>query len=222
VFPVLMCRNLRRSFPGPWGSLDVLRGVDLSVEAGEVVAILGPSGSGKSTLLHLLAGLDSSPAGEIYWQDFAVHTVHPRELSVERARRIGLIFQHHYLLEELSALENVLLPGMIQGQVDRSRAEALVHEVGLDLQAQALPRTLSGGERQRVAVARSLYSRPTLLLADEPTGSLDSISARAVFDLIVALVRRHGMAVVLVTHDSGLVQGVDRRFELSAGSLIPA
>jgi predicted ABC-type transport system involved in lysophospholipase L1 biosynthesis ATPase subunit len=218
--PVLACRGLTRTFATPAGPIEVLRGVDLAVHAGEVVAILGPSGSGKTTLLHLLAGLDRPSGGEIAWGDVPVHTTLPRDLAVLRARRVGLVFQDPHLLADLDAHANVLLPGRIAGRIDRQRASALLRAVGLDARAGARPATLSGGERQRVALARALYADPPLILADEPTGSLDRVTARSVFDLLVRVARERGTAVVMVTHDEGLVRDVDARYRLRDGSLL--
>ncbi len=201
--------------------VEVLRGVDLEVDAAEVVAILGPSGSGKSTLLHLLAGLDVPTGGRIYWGDLAVHEKRPQALADVRARRIGLIFQHHYLLEDLTVLENVTLPGRIRGAVDLARGRELVASVDLGSREHAYPRTLSGGERQRVAVARALYAKPPVVLADEPTGSLDRANAVAVYQLLLGLARDEQTAVVLVTHDAGLVAGLARRYALEEGRLRP-
>lgn len=220
--PVLACRALARTFATAAGPLPVLRGVDLTVRAGEVVAVLGPSGSGKTTLLHLLAGLDRPTAGEIHWGELAVHERPPRDLAEVRAQRVGLVFQDPHLLPELDALANVTLPGRIRGRADAARGAELLRSVGLAERLRARPATLSGGERQRVAVARALYADPPLVLADEPTGSLDRANARAVFGLLVRLARERGRAVVLVTHDEGLVQDVDARYRLEDGRLASA
>lgn len=214
--------GLTRSFEVPGGTLSILRGVDLTVHSAQVVAILGPSGSGKSTLLHLLGGLDRPTAGEIRWGDERIDALPQRILARERAGRLGLIFQQHYLLEDLTVLENVTLPGRITGRLDPGRGEALLARVGLSERATFLPRRLSGGERQRVAVARSLYSRPQVVLADEPTGSLDRSSAQDVYNLLALLAREEGSAVVMVTHDEGLVRDVDARFTLTKGVLQPS
>lgn len=197
-----------------------MRGVDLSVFEAQVVAILGPSGSGKSTLLHLLGGLDRPTAGEIYWGGRRIDALSQKLLARERAQRLGLVFQQHYLLEDLNVLENVTLPGRIRGRVDRARGEALLARVGLVERATFLPKRLSGGERQRVAVARSLYSRPQVILADEPTGSLDRASAAEVYALLAQLAREERSAVLMVTHDEGLVTGVDARYMLERGVLV--
>ncbi len=216
---VLGTRGLTRRFATPAGPLDVLNGVDLEVAAGEVVAISGPSGSGKSTLLHLLAGLDRPTAGEVRWGDMAVHDLAPDAAARARNGRVGLVFQHHHLLADLSAHENVTLPGRVQGRVDVARGDALLEAVGLTGRRDARPRTLSGGERLRVAVARALYARPAVVLADEPTGSLDRASADAVVDALLAAAAADATAVVLVTHDALVAARADRRAHLDGGRL---
>ena len=218
---VLECRDLVRRYPGPNGGLEVLSGASLRVDAGDVVAVLGPSGSGKSTFIHLLAGLDSPDAGEVWWGELALHHRRPQSLAAERARTLGLIFQNHYLLKELSLLENVMLPGRILGELDEARARALLARVGLEARQGAVPGRVSGGERQRAAVARALALQPRLLLADEPTGSLDRKNARDVFELLLELAREQGTAVVMVTHDEELVRPVERRYRLARGRLEP-
>lgn len=192
----------------------------MHLHPGEIVAILGPSGSGKSTLLHLLAGLDRPTAGEIYWGEARIDTLPQKELAKRRAKRLGLVFQQHYLLDDLTVLENVSLPGRIVGEVDEARAWELLARVGLRERAEFLPHKLSGGERQRVAVARSLYSHPAVVLADEPTGSLDRLSAKDVYALLAQVAVEQQSAVLMVTHDEGLVADVDRRYHLERGVLV--
>ena len=221
TLPTLSCEHVKRTFRAAQ-DVSVLKGVNLSVNASEVVAILGPSGSGKTTLLHLLAGLDRPTAGKIYWADVPVHEASKDKLAALRLSRVGLVFQHHYLLEELTVLENVTLSGRLRGQVDKSRAETILAAVGLEARRDFLPKKLSGGERQRVAVARALYPNPDLIFADEPTGSLDRLSAKNVYELLVALAREEGSSVVMVTHDEGLVEDVDARYRLEDGVLISA
>jgi lipoprotein-releasing system ATP-binding protein len=218
---VLEAESLTRSYPTPGGLLPILRGVDLAVRAGEAWAIQGPSGSGKSTLLHLLAGLDRPTAGRVRWGDLDVAALPERRVARERLLRVGLVFQRHHLLEELSAVENVSLPGRIGGRVDVARAQALLALVGLAGRADFVPARLSGGERQRVAVARALYAHPSVVLADEPTGNLDRDAAAAVGDALLAAARAEGAAVVIVTHDDRLAARVDRRAVLAAGRLQP-
>jgi lipoprotein-releasing system ATP-binding protein len=217
--PILSCQSLTRSFVAGDERIDVLRGADLELREGEVVAVLGPSGSGKSTLLHLLAGLDTPTSGTIFWGDFPVHEYPPQALAARRSRTLGLVFQQHYLLEDMNVLDNVTLPGRIHGRLDKAQGRRLLESVGLAHRAEYLPRLLSGGERQRVAVARALYGEPKVVLADEPTGSLDRENARNVYHLLVELARERRVAVVMVTHDEGLVTDTDRRYRLQAGRL---
>lgn len=219
--PALVCKNVHRTFETPSQRVEVLKGVSLEVDRAEVVAILGPSGSGKSTLLHLLGGLDKPTSGEVHWGEVAVHATSQHDLARLRLREVGLVFQNHYLLEDLTVFENVTLSGRIAGRIDEARAAQLLDAVGLSGRRDFLPRKLSGGERQRVSVARALYPNPNIVLADEPTGSLDRVSAKAVYELLVRLARDEGSAVVMVTHDEGLVTDVDRRYILQDGVLVP-
>lgn len=203
---VLTCSNLERRFAAPGGPVEVLAGASLELAAGEVVAVLGPSGSGKSTLLHLLGGLDRADAGQIWWGDFPVHEHTPSQLSERRARYVGLVFQNHYLLSDLTLLENVSLPSRIIGHPDEERATELLTQVGLEHRLHHTPSRVSGGERQRAAVARALALRPALILADEPTGSLDRQRATDVLELLLDLAAQQRASVVIVTHDESLMR----------------
>lgn len=216
----LECRDLHRTFTTNSQTISVLKGVNLNVNAGEVVAILGPSGSGKSTLLNLLAGLDTPTKGEIYWSKTPVHKSSSNALAKLRLTELGLVFQDHYLLEDLNVLENVSLSGRLSHLINEQRALRLLAAVGLENRSSFLPKKLSGGERQRVAVARALYAKPKMILADEPTGSLDRQNARAVYEILVDLARLEQTAVLMVTHDEGLVTHVDRRYYLADGVLL--
>lgn len=219
---VLTSKGVSRSFRAPGGDVEVLSGATLDVAAGEVVAVLGPSGSGKSTLLHLYGGLDRPDAGEIWWGDLPVHAHTPSDLSERRAHYVGLVFQNHYLLSDLTLLENVALPSRIIGRPDEERARELLTRVGLEHRLDFPPSRVSGGERQRASVARALALRPKLLLADEPTGSLDRHRAEEVFDLLLDLAAEERAAVVVVTHDEGLVGSRPvRRVRLVEGRLEP-
>jgi len=204
VRPVLEARGLGYSY----GNGPLFRGLSFALGPGEALALLGPSGSGKTTLLHLVAGLLPFQEGEVYWEGEAIRGVPEARLARRRLSFLGLVFQHHFLLPELTALENVLVPGYLAGQVDRGRAWALLEALGLKEKAHLLPQRLSGGERQRVAVARALYLKPRLLLADEPTASLDRRQAREVLALLRALAREEGAALLLATHDEALVEGL--------------
>lgn len=214
--PVLQARGLVKTYPSGDRRIEVLRGVDFSVGAGESVSIRGESGSGKSTLLHLLAGLDAPDAGELLW-DGAANTGPAR-----RAVFLGMVFQAYYLIPELDARQNVLMAARIAGRLDasaRSRAEELLRRVGLAERAHHLPAHLSGGERQRVALARALINRPRIVLADEPTGNLDESTAHAVMDLLLDLCTQEKVALVLVTHNKDHALRTARRTFLHLGKL---
>ncbi len=212
---VLRAEGLTFSYPG----LRLFSGLDLEVGEGEVRVLLGPSGSGKTTLVHLLAGILEPHGGTVYWGEHPISRW-PEERRVRLRRRfLGLVFQHHYLLPELSALENAMLPGWLLGRPDPARARALLDRLGLSGRARFKPEALSGGERQRVAVARALYARPRLLLADEPTGALDPGNARAVLEALLSLAQEEGAAVLLATHDERLVSGLPG-WRLVAGRLV--
>ena len=202
----------------------VLRGVDLSIERGESIAILGPSGSGKSTLLHVLGTLEPPTSGRVLWEGEDVSSWDLDALARFRNEKIGFVFQHHYLLPQCSAFENVLVPTLPAGKtIDRgaveARARELLERVGLGARLTHRPAQLSGGERQRVAVVRALINEPELVLADEPTGSLDEDSADGLGELLVELNREHGVALVVVTHSRRLGERMGRVLELRAGKL---
>ena len=215
----LACREIYRSFKSGNETIEILKGVNLELAESEVIAILGPSGSGKTTLLNLLAGLDRPSSGEIFWADVAVHNATNNELAKLRLSELGLIFQNHYLLEDLNVFDNVSLSGRLMGKLDRARTNQIIEAVGLENRKNYFPKKLSGGERQRVAVARALYAKPKIILADEPTGSLDRASAKAVYALLVELARHEGSSVIMVTHDEGLVKDLDKRYRLIDGKL---
>ena len=222
--PVLVARGLVRRLGIGAASREVLRGVDMTIEPGEFVALVGPSGSGKSTLLYLLGGLDHPDAGsvEIAGEDLA--RVNDDALARLRNRLIGFVYQFHFLLPEFSALENVLMPLWARGggrsREDRAWGTGLLDRVGIADKAGKLPRELSGGEQQRVAVARALVNRPRLLLADEPTGNLDSANANAVYELFRELKLGFGQTILVVTHDSEWAARSDRVLRLLDGRLV--
>lgn len=198
--------------------LTILHPLDFSVPAGSVVAIIGPSGSGKSTLLGLIAGLDAPTSGEILIDGVNIAALDEDRLAGLRGEKIGFVFQFFHLVPSLTALENILVPMEIAGRRDaRARAQALLDEVGLHDRGHHYPSQLSGGEQQRIAIARALANDPPLILADEPTGNLDSRNGRHILDLLLEVKRRRGATLVLVTHDPSVAAVADIRLQLRDG-----
>ena len=224
VQPVhLKATGLRRSFPIGNRTVEVLRGIDLEIRRGEAVFLCGASGAGKTTLLYTLAGLERPEAGSVELEGEVLYSKGDSEEARRRNRRIGFVFQGYFLLPELTALENVLLPCLIggnRGPEARGRAEAVLGRVGLAERLHHLPAELSGGEQQRVALARALINDPTVLFADEPTGNLDSKTGASIVALLLELVREKGRTLVVVTHDSVLAGQGDRRLEIRDGKIV--
>ncbi len=215
---VLSSRGLKKTFPSGGATLEVLRGVDLDVAAGESVSIRGESGSGKSTLLNLLAGLDAPDAGTVLWGGS------PDTGAARRAAYLGMVFQSFYLVPELDAFANVLLARRIRGPLDaaaRARVSSLLAQVGLAERSHHLPAQLSGGERQRVALARALVNEPKLIVADEPTGNLDERTGNEVVDLLLGLCASAHTALILVTHNAHHAAKTQRSLLMTAGVLGP-
>jgi putative ABC transport system ATP-binding protein len=216
--PRLELRGLTRRLPSGGKTLTIVDHVDLTIEPGEFVAILGPSGSGKSTLLALMAGLDRPTEGEVRLDGRPIQDLSEDALARIRRRGIGFVFQSFQLLSNLTARENVLLPLEMLGREDaENRADALLREVGLEERGHHYPSQLSGGEQQRVALARAFAPAPPLLLADEPTGNLDTATGARVLDLLAALRAGAGSTLVLVTHDPAVAARADRRVHLRDG-----
>jgi lipoprotein-releasing system ATP-binding protein len=215
---LLEATNIYKSY----GSLPILKGVNIGIPRGEIVSIVGKSGSGKSTLLHILGTLDSADKGELRINDTGVSQLRPRPLAAFRNRHIGFVFQFHHLLPEFTALENVCIPGYIQNKPTaavQQRAKELLTYLGLDHRLQHKPTELSGGEQQRVAMARALINQPDIIFADEPTGNLDSAASQDMHRLIRRLRDESGQTFVIVTHNQELADLSDRRLEMRDGLL---
>ena len=220
--PVLAANAIRKSFASPAGTIDVLRGVDLAVAAGERVSVRGESGAGKTTLLQILGGLDAPDSGELFWNGERITGRGNAFLAKARTKLIGYVFQFFHLVPELTALENVLLAARIAGtpvRAAREQARELLARVGLGERAGHLPTKLSGGECQRVAIARALINRPPLILADEPTGNLDERTGESVMSLLLDVCRERDAALFLVTHNLEFADRADRRLVLRRGVL---
>lgn len=209
----IRAREVSKSFQIGGGTLEVLKGVDLSIEKGEFVAIVGPSGVGKSTLLHLLGALDRPTAGEVLYDDLSLGRLDDGQLAHFRNQTVGFIFQFHHLLPEFTAVENVMMPLLVARRLwsqAREVAASLLRDVGLEQRLEHRPAELSGGEQQRVAIARALAASPKVLLADEPTGNLDTKTGEAAYELLRRLNRERGLTLIMVTHNEGLARRSDR------------
>jgi lipoprotein-releasing system ATP-binding protein len=222
---ILRLENITRRYKEGEGQLEIFRDLNMTLQAGEVVALVGPSGAGKSSLLHIAGLLEAPSSGEIHINGAAASRLPEQERTRMRRDTIGFVYQAHYLLPEFSALENVVMPQMIAG---KSRAEAaeeakrLLTELGLGARLAHRPAQLSGGEQQRVAIARAIANKPRILLADEPTGNLDPRTSGGVFDALLQITRAEGLAVLIATHNFQLAARMDRTLLLHQGQLIAA
>lgn len=213
----LRATDLKRSFRIGRSRIDVLRGISMDVAVGESVFLCGASGAGKTTLLYTLAGLEQPEGGEVFLGGESLYRVGSGRLAQLRNSRMGFVFQSYFLLPELTAVENVLVPAMIRGKDEQSRAVELLGRVGLKDREDHLPSELSGGEQQRVAIARALINRPEVLFADEPTGNLDSQTGETIVSLLLGLVRETGCTLIVVTHDAELARRGDRVLHIEDG-----
>lgn len=217
---VMSVRDIKKIFMEGGQPLHILTGGGFDLAAGEIVALVGPSGSGKSTLLQCVGLLDKPTAGSILIGGIPVHQMNDTERTIIRRKKIGFVYQRHNLLADFTALENVMMPMLANGvaeEIAASRAAKLLKAVNVDHRAAHLPGEMSGGEQQRTAVARALANEPEIILADEPTGSLDPVHASAVFDLLLNIVRKNKMAMLFVTHDMGLADRADRKITIVNG-----
>ncbi len=221
---VIECRGVTKSYHDGTRELSILRGVDLEVHEGEILAISGPSGVGKSTLLHIMGTLDKPSGGEVFFRDKALTKTSWAGVNEIRNREIGFVFQFYHLLPEFSALENVMMPAVCKGApraACRQRAEELLGKVGLAERMTHKPGQLSGGEQQRAAIARALFNGPSVVLSDEPTGNLDENTSSSILELLWSLNTRDGVTLVIVTHDEQLAARAHRWVHLHAGKAFP-
>lgn len=216
---MIECINIKKSYP----QLQVLKGIDLFVEKGQLISILGASGAGKSTLLHIIGTLDKADSGEIIIDGINYSKKSPKELALFRNQHLGFIFQFHHLLPEFTAHENVCIPGYIAGRKENEvieSAKVLLTKLGMESRLDQKPGQLSGGEQQRVALARALINNPKILLADEPTGNLDKENAEHVLDLILSLRKELNMTIIIVTHDQEIASKTDASLTMQDGKII--
>ncbi len=219
----LVAHRIVRNFETVEGTLEVLRGVDLIADQGDMVAVVGASGVGKSTLLHILGGLDRPTSGDVQFKGNNINNMNEKDLALFRNAHIGFVFQHHYLLEDFTAKENVMMPALVAG-IGRSeaveRAEQLLTDVGLQDRQNHLPRQLSGGELQRTAVARALINNPELVMADEPSGNLDIATGERLHALLSDLNRAHGTSFIIATHNLELAKSCNRIVKIDRGVVL--
>ena len=220
---MISLHQVSKTYETPAGKFAALKSINLNIESGQFAGIVGKSGSGKSTLLNMVAGIDRPSSGSVSVAGTEIHDLSENKLAVWRGRNVGFVFQFFQLLPTLTAAENVMLPMDFERSLPirerRKRAVALLERVGVGAHADKLPATLSGGEQQRVAIARALANEPVLVLADEPTGNLDSITATEILDLFREMANQ-GTTVVIATHEAGIARVIDRRIEISDGALI--
>jgi lipoprotein-releasing system ATP-binding protein len=219
---LVAARGLSKTYTNGAKQVRAVNGIDLEIGKGEALAIVGPSGAGKSTLMHLLGGLDMPTHGKVLFDNVDIYSLSDKNRAKVRNSRVGFVFQFYHLLPEFTALENVMLPGMIQGDASmlKERSAGLLKAVGLENRMAHRPGELSGGESQRVAIARALINEPAIILCDEPTGNLDSKTSQAIYELLIELKDKKGMTIVVVTHDEKLAAKMDRQIHMRDGKLV--
>lgn len=221
--PVICAENIRKSYRSEKVSVDVLKGINIAIHPGEIVAIMGPSGCGKTTLLNCLSGLDEVDEGEVYVEDIPIHTLSDVARTQHRAEKMGFIFQTNNLLPVFNVVENIELPLLVAGVANKTAREmslAALDKVGLSDRATHLPAELSGGQQQRVQIARALVNEPPIIWADEPTGNLDRASTEHILSLIKSLNHENQQTFVIITHDTGVGQQCDRIIHLEDGRIV--
>ena len=217
---ILKVENLTKSYGKGEAKVDALKNINLSINKGEFVAIIGPSGSGKSTLLHLLGGVDKPTSGKVYINDVDIYNLKEKDLSIFRRRNVGLIYQFYNLIPVLSVKENILLPAELDNRkIDKDYLDDLLKTLGLKERANHLPNELSGGQQQRTSIGRALINRPSIVLADEPTGNLDSKNSKEVLELLKLSVRKYNQTLIMITHDPSIALQADRVITIEDGTI---
>ena len=217
---ILKVENLTKSYGKGEAKVDAIKNINLSINKGEFVAIVGPSGSGKSTLLHLLGGVDKPTSGKVYINDVDIYTLKEKDLSIFRRRNVGLIYQFYNLIPVLSVKENILLPAELDNRkIDKDYLDDLLKTLGLKERANHLPNELSGGQQQRTSIGRALINRPSIVLADEPTGNLDSKNSKDVLELLKLSVRKYNQTLIMITHDPSIALQADRVITIEDGTI---
>ena len=217
---ILKVENLTKSYGKGEAKVDAIKNINLSINKGEFVAIVGPSGSGKSTLLHLLGGVDKPTSGKVYINDVDIYNLKEKDLSIFRRRNVGLIYQFYNLIPVLSVKENILLPAELDNiKIDNDYLDDLLKTLGLKERANHLPNELSGGQQQRTSIGRALINRPSIVLADEPTGNLDSKNSKEVLELLKLSVRKYNQTLIMITHDPSIALQADRVITIEDGTI---
>lgn len=215
---ILKVENLTKSYGSGEAKVDALKNINLSIKKGEFVAIVGPSGSGKSTLLHLLGGVDRPTSGKVYINDVDIYNLKEKDLSIFRRRNVGLIYQFYNLIPVLSVKENILLPAELDNRkIDKEFLDDLLKTLGLKERENHLPNELSGGQQQRTSIGRALINRPSIVLADEPTGNLDSKNSKEVLELLKLSVKKYNQTLIMITHDNNIALQADRVITIEDG-----